>query len=87
MKQVRLTRLIWSYETEGPNGQLQEPLVSPEYVEHLAEIMGYDLAEEPYLVRDLKAYSTRGDRLALRRGPRRTSVRGEGTARARKTCE
>ena len=56
VKQCRLNRLIWSYETQGPSGQLQEPLVSPEYVEMLAEIMGYDLAAEPYLVRDLKTY-------------------------------
>eukprot|EP00392_Amoebophrya_sp_AT5.2_P012472 g12575.t1 len=56
VKQCRLNRLIWSYETQGPSGALQEPLVSPEYVEHLAEIMGYDLAAEPYIVRDLKTY-------------------------------
>ncbi|CAD7954433.1 unnamed protein product [Amoebophrya sp. A25] len=56
VKQCRLNRLIWSYETQGPTGSLQEPLVSPEYIENLAEIMGYDLAAEPYIVRDLKTY-------------------------------
>jgi len=56
VKQCRLNRLIWSYEAQGPAGQLQEPLIGPEYIECLAEIMNFNLAEEPYLVRDLKNY-------------------------------
>ena len=39
--QVRLNRLVWSYEAEGPNGQVQEPLVCPEYVEHVGGIGCY----------------------------------------------
>jgi len=33
-----------------------EPLISPEYIEHLSDIFGYDVHKEPFLVRTLKAY-------------------------------
>lgn len=54
--QVRVNRLLWSYEaTRVETEHYQEPLVSPEYVEKLARIFGHDVAEKGCLVRNLKA--------------------------------
>mmetsp|Transcript_26837 Transcript_26837/g.46599 ORF Transcript_26837/g.46599 Transcript_26837/m.46599 type:complete len:656 (-) Transcript_26837:93-2060(-) len=54
--QVRVNRLLWSYEaTRVETEHYQEPLVSPEYVEKLALIFGHNVAEQGCLVRNLKA--------------------------------
>jgi len=53
--QIRVNRLMWSYETVQLTNKVQIPLVSPEYVEELSDIMGFDVAREPYLVRSIKA--------------------------------
>jgi len=54
--QVRVNRLLWSYEaTRVETEHYQEPLVSPEYVEKLAQIFGYDIRYEGCIVRNLKA--------------------------------
>lgn len=54
--QVRVNRLLWSYEaTRVETEHYQEPLVSPEYVQKLADIFGYNVATEGCLVRNLKA--------------------------------
>lgn len=54
--QVRVNRLLWSYEaTRVETEHYQEPLVSPEYVEKLAQIYDYDVRVEGCIVRNLKA--------------------------------
>lgn len=54
--QVRVNRLLWSYEaTRVETEHYQEPLISPEYVEKLAKIFGYDISFEGCIVRNLKA--------------------------------
>jgi len=54
--QVRITRLLWEYESSRIETEhYQEPLVSPEYVEKLAKIFGYDLKREGCIVRNLRA--------------------------------
>lgn len=54
--QVRVNRLLWSYEaTRVETEHYQEPLVSPEYVEKLAQIFDYDVRIEGCTVRNLKA--------------------------------
>lgn len=54
---VRVHRLLWCYEAAcSSTSEEHDPLVSPEYVEHLADIFGYSLKEDPYLCRTIKAY-------------------------------
>jgi len=54
--QVRCNRLLWSYEaTRVETDHDHEPLISPEYVSRMADIFGYDIKTEGYLVRNLKA--------------------------------
>jgi len=54
--QVRVNRLLWSYEaTRIETEHDQDPLVCPEYVSRLADIFGYRIKEQGYLVRNLKA--------------------------------
>merc|ERR1719352_2146988 len=54
--QVRVNRLLWSYEASRIETEhYQEPLISPEYVEKLAQIFGYDVRVEGCIVRNLKA--------------------------------
>jgi len=54
---LRINRILWSYEAESQiDLQSQMPLVSPKYVKILAEILGIDLGDEPYLVRTLKTF-------------------------------
>jgi len=55
VKRIRVNRLIWNYEASQNVGVIQQPLVSPEYIEQLADIMGFDVSEEPFIVRTLKA--------------------------------
>jgi len=55
VKRIRTNRLIWNYEASQQSGVIQQPLVSPEYIEQLSETMGYNVSDEPYLVRTLKA--------------------------------
>lgn len=52
---IRVNRLIWNYEASQSKGSEQMPLVSPEYVELLAEIMGFDVSKDACIVRSLKA--------------------------------
>lgn len=53
---VRCNRLLWSYEaTRVETEHDQEPLVSPEYIEKLCDIFGYDIRSQGFLVRNLKA--------------------------------
>jgi len=54
--QVRVNRLLWTYEASRvETDTYQEPLISPEYVEKLAQIFGYDVRVEGCIVRNLKA--------------------------------
>lgn len=54
---VRVNRLLWNYELAcSSTSEEHEPLISPDYIEHLADIFGYDVHLKPYLVRTLKAY-------------------------------
>merc|ERR1719310_1911073 len=54
--QVRVNRLLWSYEaTRIETEHDQDPLICPEYVSRLADIFGYRIKEQGYLVRNLKA--------------------------------
>merc|ERR1712194_492533 len=54
---LRLNRLLWTYEAESQHDiSLQQPLVSPLYVQQLAEMLKITLAEEPFLVRTLKTF-------------------------------
>jgi len=54
--QVRVNRLLWSYESSRVETEhYQEPLISPEYVEKLAQIFGFDVRVEGCIVRNLKA--------------------------------
>jgi len=54
---LRINRVLWSYEAESQTDlQSQMPLVSPKYVKILADILGPDLIEEPYMVRTLKTF-------------------------------
>lgn len=54
--QVRVNRLLWSYEASRVETEhYQEPLVSPEYVEKLAQIYDYDVRVMGCIVRNLKA--------------------------------
>jgi hypothetical protein len=54
--QVRCNRLLWSYEASRVQTEHdQEPLVSPEYVSAMADIFGYDIKTQGYLVRNIKA--------------------------------
>jgi len=53
---VRVNRLLWSYEaTRVETEHDQEPLISPEYIQKLSDVFGYDVREHGYLVRNLKA--------------------------------
>jgi len=54
--QVRCNRLLWSYESsrvETANDQAM--LVAPEYVAHMCNIFGFNVKEQGYLVRNIKA--------------------------------
>lgn len=54
--QVRCNRLLWTYEaTSSETNSEQEPLISPDYVERLAEIFGYDVKVHGCIVRNCKA--------------------------------
>jgi hypothetical protein len=54
---VRVNRLLWNYELScSSTSEEHEPLISPDYIEHLADIFGYDVRVKPFLVRTLKAY-------------------------------
>jgi hypothetical protein len=54
--QVRVNRLLWSYEASRIETEhYQEPLIAPEYVQKLATIFGYDVRVEGCIVRNLKA--------------------------------
>jgi len=54
--QVRINRLLWSYEaTRVETEHDQDPLICPEYVGRMADIFGYDIKTQGYLVRNLKA--------------------------------
>lgn len=53
--QMRITRLMWSYEgTRVETEHYQEPLISPECVAALGKIFGFDLRVEGCVVRNLK---------------------------------
>ena len=54
---VRVTRMIWKYEKKmlASRGHI-EPLVSPEYVEQIADIFNVDVKTQPYIVRCLKQF-------------------------------
>jgi len=54
--QVRCNRLLWSYEAarvETANDQTM--LISPEYVANMCDIFGFNVKEQGYLVRNIKA--------------------------------
>jgi len=54
--QVRVARLMWSYEASRIETEhYQEPLIAPEFVEKLATIFGFELRSEGCIVRNLKA--------------------------------
>eukprot|EP00931_Biecheleriopsis_adriatica_P005941 TRINITY_DN107403_c0_g1_i1.p1 TRINITY_DN107403_c0_g1~~TRINITY_DN107403_c0_g1_i1.p1 ORF type:complete len:643 (-),score=141.52 TRINITY_DN107403_c0_g1_i1:135-2063(-) len=54
--QVRCNRLLWSYEaTRVQTEHDQEPLVSPEYVQRMAEIFNIDVKVTGCVVRNCKA--------------------------------
>eukprot|EP00929_Paragymnodinium_shiwhaense_P003835 TRINITY_DN104506_c0_g1_i1.p1 TRINITY_DN104506_c0_g1~~TRINITY_DN104506_c0_g1_i1.p1 ORF type:complete len:614 (-),score=167.57 TRINITY_DN104506_c0_g1_i1:216-2057(-) len=54
--QVRINRLLWSYEaTRVETEHDQDPLICPEYVGRMADIFGYDIKTQGFLVRNLKA--------------------------------
>jgi len=54
---LRLNRVLWSYEAESQaDVQYQMPLVSPKYVKTMADVLGIDLDEEPFVVRTLKTF-------------------------------
>jgi len=55
--QVRVNRLLWSYEaSRNETEHYQEPLVAPEFVDKLAKIFGFDVAQEGCIVRTCKAF-------------------------------
>eukprot|EP00928_Gymnodinium_smaydae_P062046 TRINITY_DN45993_c0_g1_i1.p1 TRINITY_DN45993_c0_g1~~TRINITY_DN45993_c0_g1_i1.p1 ORF type:complete len:604 (+),score=161.00 TRINITY_DN45993_c0_g1_i1:189-2000(+) len=54
--QVRVNRLLWSYEaTRVETEHDMEPLICPEYIQRMGDIFGYDVREQGFLVRNLKA--------------------------------
>lgn len=54
---LRLNRMLWTYESEcASQFDKVEPLVSPKYVELMAELVCVDVLEEPYMVRTLKIF-------------------------------
>lgn len=54
---LRINRILWAYEAESQTDvQHQMPLVSPKYVQVLADILSVDLVEEPFVVRTLKTF-------------------------------
>eukprot|EP00747_Dinoflagellata_sp_TGD_P161997 gnl/TRDRNA2_/TRDRNA2_179117_c0_seq1.p1 gnl/TRDRNA2_/TRDRNA2_179117_c0~~gnl/TRDRNA2_/TRDRNA2_179117_c0_seq1.p1 ORF type:complete len:610 (+),score=123.44 gnl/TRDRNA2_/TRDRNA2_179117_c0_seq1:84-1913(+) len=54
---LRINRVLWAYENESRTDvQHQMPLVSPKYVRNMADILGVELVEEPYMVRTLKTF-------------------------------
>lgn len=56
VQQVRVNRLLWSYEaTRVETEHDQDPLISPINISRLADIFGYDVKTEGYVVRNLKA--------------------------------
>eukprot|EP00397_Hematodinium_sp_SG-2012_P016521 GEMP01016858.1.p1 GENE.GEMP01016858.1~~GEMP01016858.1.p1 ORF type:complete len:631 (+),score=114.03 GEMP01016858.1:175-2067(+) len=52
---IRVNRLVWNYEASQLTSAIQQPLISPEYIEQISDIMGFDVSKEPYIVRSLKA--------------------------------
>lgn len=54
--QVRVNRLMWSYEaTRVETEHDQDPLICPSNIARMGEIFGYDIKFEGYLVRNLKS--------------------------------
>mmetsp|Transcript_22379 Transcript_22379/g.48853 ORF Transcript_22379/g.48853 Transcript_22379/m.48853 type:complete len:634 (+) Transcript_22379:88-1989(+) len=54
---LRINRMLWSYEHDTTTGDAnQQPLVSPQYVKQMGDILRVDLIEEPYMVRTIKTF-------------------------------
>ncbi|CAD7944297.1 unnamed protein product [Amoebophrya sp. A25] len=54
---LRLNRMLWTYEAESQHDvSLQQPLISPLYVQQIAEMLKIDLPKEPFMVRTLKTF-------------------------------
>lgn len=54
--QVRVNRLLWSYEaTRVETDADQDPLICPEFVSRMADIFGYSVKTQGFLVRNIKA--------------------------------
>lgn len=54
---LRLNRMLWTYEAESQHDiSVQQPLLSPLYVQQMAEMLKIDLPNEPYMVRTLKTF-------------------------------
>jgi len=54
---LRLNRMLWSYEADCATKIVeQQPLLSPKYIQVLAQIFRVDLHREPELVRTLKIF-------------------------------
>jgi hypothetical protein len=54
---LRLNRLFWTYESQcATSFEKTEPLVSPKYIELMAEIVGVDVVVEWFMVRTLKIF-------------------------------
>jgi hypothetical protein len=54
---LRLNRMLWSYEADcATNFEEQQPLLSPKYIQIMAQIFKVDLNAEPELVRTLKIF-------------------------------
>ena len=49
--------MLWTYEAESQHDiSLQQPLVSPLYVQQMAEMLKITLPTEPFMVRTLKTF-------------------------------
>ncbi len=54
---LRLNRMLWTYEAESQHDiSVQQPLISPLFVQQMAEMLDIDLPKEPFMVRTLKTF-------------------------------
>jgi len=54
---LRINRMMWSYEAECADSiDRQQPLLSPKYVDQMAQILNIDVSKEPFMVRTMKTF-------------------------------
>jgi len=54
---LRINRMLWSYEADcAQDISQQQPLLSPSCVQSMADVLGIDLKDEPFMVGTLKTF-------------------------------